>query len=377
MGSPNMLADWLRVNGAIYWGNTTNDATPFDDTSPTDTNGDSPGSWTGPISLWAGAALPFTADLDNEWDTFDTEMLGTDFGLTMILSNGCIVIMPPHPRPLPEPDCTKYSISDFGYSAGAGQMEAVVTNGDRFDTTVTSIAIDWENIDSLVATTGDTSTLMDWFQWNYSSVWGEGDGGATDSNSPTDTGADSPSSWSGPLGFVHTGNYSLKFDLDRSNDAPVNWLSLFGVQSSDIGVHVVFDNGCVLDRPVTRTHVVTPTPDCSLINPQNPRFGSANNDFRFNVVNNNVATAYLINSTLIWPTNWGMYFNYMSFDGFTYYDVDFEQFSGECRPEPRAPAARVVFGALGRRLQQLAGVLSQPRLLQRQAGLPVPQLGHL
>jgi hypothetical protein len=64
----------------------------------------------------------------------------------------------------------------------------------------------------------------------------------------------------------------------------------------------------------------TPTPDCSLIYPLGVRiFGS---HFEFQVYNDNSASANLIHSILVWPSSWGMVFDYKQFNNNKYYDVD-------------------------------------------------------
>ena len=64
----------------------------------------------------------------------------------------------------------------------------------------------------------------------------------------------------------------------------------------------------------------TPTPDCSLIYATNVQLN--NSELQITVLNRNLATGYLVHSTLEWPTTWGMIFDYKQFNNNKYYDVD-------------------------------------------------------
>ena len=69
------------------------------------------------------------------------------------------------------------------------------------------------------------------------------------------------------------------------------------------------------------TPTATPTPDCNLIYPVNVQI--INNDtFQVQVKNDNLAPAFLTHSVLVWPTSWGMIFDYHQFNGVKYYDID-------------------------------------------------------
>ncbi len=111
----SLRVDWMAWDGSVFWGNPSNGANPNDYDSHTDTNSDSPGSFSGPVPLGAFSSAAFKADLDGDWGSsnFQSDMLGTDFGLDVHLDNGCIVSCVPAPQALPTPDCTLYTISDF------------------------------------------------------------------------------------------------------------------------------------------------------------------------------------------------------------------------------------------------------------------------
>jgi hypothetical protein len=107
--------------------------------------------------------------------------------------------------------------------------------------------------------------------------------------------------------------------MDKWSENPSNWLTTLGVLSSDFGITFDFDNGCQLQRTAVARPVVTPTPSCANIYASTSRINGDSYEVR--VYNNNFAPAYLIDSTLGWPTNWpGMYFNYFTFQGNRYYD---------------------------------------------------------
>jgi hypothetical protein len=72
--------------------------------------------------------------------------------------------------------------------------------------------------------------------------------------------------------------------------------------------------------PTALPPTASPTPDCSLIYAQSVQI--RNGGFEFQVWNRNVAQARLVHSILIWPTSWGMYFDYKQFNNNRYYDVD-------------------------------------------------------
>lgn len=292
----------------------------------TDTAVDIPANWRGPFQLDANSVSRIRTDFDGNWSTFTTDgqVVPSDFGMEVhldIVGTGpeidCIVRRPAVQRPLPIPNCNLYTMTDFTMGDN-GLIELSLRNGDVLASQITSIVLDWFYVEQLTANLGDTSTRIDWFQYNGSTVWGNG---ANDSESPTDTSADSPSTWTGPLNFDPGNTYTFRVDIDRNSESPVNWLSFLGVGTADFGITINFDNGCVLDRPPVERPVASPTPNCDLVYTSDTRISG--DDFEFRIFNNNAATMYLTNSTLVWPNNWApnsFYFNYVQFNGNRYYD---------------------------------------------------------
>lgn len=324
----NMYLDWMRVGASTVWGSGANDYN-----SSTDTQTDGSASWTGPIAFLAGTATTYRIDLDNQWTTpaFETEVIGEDFGLTMYLDNNCVITHQPVPRPLPLPNCDLYSMSNFNL-LNNGVLQMSVSNGDQFSANLTKAIFSWDQVDNYFVSMGDNSLSTDWFSWNWNPLWGASDGDPRDYDSPTDTSVDAAYTWLGPKEFRTMQSYTFRLDLDKSSENPNNWLPLFGIVSSDFGIRFEYDNGCILERAAVPRPILTPTPDCDLIFPNRVRLSGDN--FEIRVQNNNVASAYLIDSTLIWPTFWGMYFNYMKFRDTIYYDTVSSNSPVIAQPDP-------------------------------------------
>jgi hypothetical protein len=109
--------------------------------------------------------------------------------------------------------------------------------------------------------------------------------------------------------------------MDKNNENPVGWMQNLGLLSSDFGVTINFNNGCLLQRTAVPRPIATPTPSCDLIFADQARLNG--DKFEIRVVNNNFASSYLTYSSLVWPTNWSpgvMYFNYFNFRNNRYYD---------------------------------------------------------
>ncbi len=315
LGARNMFLDVIYFNNISKWGGSANDYG-----SPTDTSADSPSNWTVP-TLSARSATPTRLRFGSYWSGFGTDgsLIPDDFGMTMYLSNGCVLQRPPVPRPLPEVNCDLYSITGPVLNTG-GQVQWVIRNDDQYGASVTSMSFNWdylEDFHEISMNPADTSVRADWITYRGNYVWGEG---VTDYESPTDTETDSPDSWKGPLAFDKNLDYTLVIEFDKNNEPSYNWFTYLGMLPSDFGATVNFDNGCVLESPAEPRPLVTPTPDCSLIYAQNPSLNS--DKFQFSVRNDNYAPAYLINSRLVWPANWSstMYFNYFQFAGNKYWD---------------------------------------------------------
>jgi len=324
----SMNLDWMRVGASTVWGNSVNDSG-----SPTDTLSDGAASWTGPIAFPAGTSTAYRIDLDNQWTTpaFETEIIGDDFGLTMYLDNGCVIARQPVPRPLPLPNCDLYTMSNFTFQNN-GVLLMSLTNGDQFSANLTKTILTWDQVENYFASLGDTSLNVDWFRWNGSSLWGAGDGDPRDYDSATDSSVDAAYTWLGPKLFTRLTSYTYQLDMDKSVEPVASWLQLYGIVSSDFGIRFEFDNGCVLERAAVPRPISTPTPDCDLIFPNLVRLSG--DDFQIRVQNNNVASAYLIDSTLVWPTSWGMYFNYMQYRSTAYYDTDSYNSPVNAQPNP-------------------------------------------
>jgi hypothetical protein len=315
----DMLVDWIRWNGADAWDG-------HDYNSPTDTTADSPDSWSGPLPLPAASSGQARFDIDNNWLDFETSgmVIPTDFGLSVMLDNGCPLYRPPVVRPLPVPNCALYSMTNFSL-LNNGNLQMNITNGDLLAARVTRLRVDWNYAESLTAALGDTSTRMDWYQfsqWGGVNVWGNGDNAAVDYDSITDTSVDSPETWAGPLDFNPATTYIFRLDIDKNSESPSNWMTALGMTNSDFGVTIDFDNGCQLNRPAITRAIITPTPSCALISAIDARIDG--DDFEVRVRNQNFAPAYLTYSTLTWPTHWSpsMYFDYFRFQGNRYYDAN-------------------------------------------------------
>ncbi|MCC6957615.1 MAG: hypothetical protein B6D39_00620 [Anaerolineae bacterium UTCFX2] len=315
----------LYVNN-FTWGNGNTmmwDGNDYD--SWTDTAVDTPAEWRGPFRLDSNQSSRIRTDFNNQWTGFtsDGRLLTTDFGMEVhldIIGTGpeidCIVRRPAVERPLPIPNCNLYTLTDFAMGDN-GNISLNVHNGDALATRITSIVLDWFYIEQLTASLGDTSTRVDYFSYNNRVVWGSG---ADDWDSPTDTTRDSPATWQGPLNFDPGGTYPFLVDLDRNSENPVDWLRFLGARSSDFGITINFENGCVLERLAVDRPPASPTPDCSLIYSRDTRVSS--DDFQMRIFNNNAAAAYLTRSTLVWPNHWAanFYFNYVEFNSNRYYD---------------------------------------------------------
>lgn len=160
------------------------------------------------------------------------------------------------PTITPTPDCSKYSMSDFTFKSW-GMQEMTVSNADIVDAEVSYIKFDWDYAETYGEQNGYPNLNVDWFKWNGSDIWGDRQGSDRDYSSITDTGADYASSWKGPIAFDAGSTYTLKIDFDG------DWgggNTLSGVQSSDFGVQIGFENGCQLSRSAVPRSIETWTP---------------------------------------------------------------------------------------------------------------------
>ena len=151
--SSDLNVDFFSYGGLMTWGN--DNGNDRDYNSTTYTNVDSPASFPGSWSaeglppFGAGQTYTYDVDFDEEWANFSTDLLSDDFGVVFTFSNGCTLIKTPVPRPLPEPNCDLYSITDFNMIAQYNHIEAYLTNGDILSTQIDRIVFDWDNAEAL------------------------------------------------------------------------------------------------------------------------------------------------------------------------------------------------------------------------------------
>jgi hypothetical protein len=140
-------------------------------------------------------------------------------------------------------------MSAFSFYSDARQY-LIVTNGDVVDAVVNQIQFDWNYAELLGAANGYHAMNVDWFAWNGSYFHLDGQGGASDLNSPTN--------WIGgslPFNAGNSYNWAIDFDGDWAGGG-----TLTGVISDDFGVIIHFANGCVLQRNAVPRSVSTFTP---------------------------------------------------------------------------------------------------------------------
>jgi hypothetical protein len=317
--SRNLRLIRIRFGNSDRWSSTDYD-------SPTDTNADSPSSWN-PPTLVASSTTQIRFSYSNTWTGFGTDgkLIGTDFGLTVYLDNGCTLERPAVERPLPENfNCDLYTISGPTLSDW-GAVVFSLRNNDQYATDVSSIQATWDYLeDFFEIVVSDTSVRADWISYDtYAGgykVWGSANGGGDDYESPTDTQTDATWSTVLPRPFDIARDYYLEVEFDRNGET-ADWFNYYGIEPSDFGVLVNFENGCQLEIPAIPRPVVTPTPNCDLIYSQGASFSGTT--FQINVRNGNFAPAYLTNSTLTWPDGaWGssMYFDWFRFNGNRYWN---------------------------------------------------------
>ena len=161
------------------------------------------------------------------------------------------------PTITPTPDCNLYTASGFIFNNYAIQY-LNVRNNDVSSTKVTQIQFFWDYAEDYGASNGFNVLNVDWFKWG-GAYMGEGQGGTRDYDSST--------IWSGNLNFNAGTNYKweIDFDSDWGGGGPLS-----GVQNSDFGFIIDFQNGCQLVRnavprsivtwTATATPTTTPTP---------------------------------------------------------------------------------------------------------------------
>jgi len=326
LGYRNMATDWVyyAINASQTM-RTVWDGRDYD--SWTDTSVDSGGPWNSSYDdLPANSTRRIRFGYRYVWSTFATDnwIRPSDFGIEVYLDNGCIVRRAAVTRPFPTPNCNLYSMTDFTFGNG-GVVNMTVTNGDVLATEVESILFDWTYAHDLLDSMGVSDGRLDDLQWGIisgglSRIWG---GPGDDWDPPTDTLIDNPSWWTTNIvPFNQNSTYNFRADIDRSNESGSSeWMAPLGIEPADFGVEIRFTNGCVLARPAQGRSIATPTPQCELIVTDQTRI-EGGDDFEFRIYNNNYATTYLTESTLVWPNEWSssFYFNYSRFNNNTYYD---------------------------------------------------------
>jgi hypothetical protein len=332
-GSENLNVDFMYYAGQYIWGEGNGGVRDWNST----TNTASDSSWTFPGG-WSPSLPPFDAnssstlrvDFDNDWSTWYTDLLPTDFGVTVSFLNGCTLTCAPVERPLPEPNCDLYTIQDFEIR-GNNAVRTYLTNGDILSTNVERIVLDWDYAEALSDfVIGSNILYADDFRWDWDYIWSGNNDGIGDLSSVTDTSVDSPDAWHSDNTDFDAGDtvvfegdfeYAVGYDPDG---AFWSW----GLRPEDFGATFYFENGCVLELPAVDRPLTTPTPDCEDIYAADVRL--SNDDFQIRVRNDNVATAYLIDSTLTWPgpacpqgsTPGVPYVNYISWNWSSYYGTD-------------------------------------------------------
>ncbi len=332
MIDPNdeLNVDFFRWGGRDTWGYYNENDRDYD--SVTNTSLDSPDTFPG---YWAlnglppfapGASYIFDVDFDAEWVNFSTDLLSDDFGILITFENGCELYRPAISRPLPEPDCDLYSMSNFWITSNK-RLRSNITNGDVFDTEIDRIVLDWDQAEALSdVIIGSNNLYVDWFRWDYSYIWSTYNDSIGDLSSTTDTAVDSPGVWYGPDDFDagDTIRFEADFDFALTSEYD-NALLSWGLIPDDFGATFYFTNGCILEVPAVPRPIETPVPNCDLIFADRVRLNG--DDFEIRIRNLNASSAYLIDSVLTWPappnSNSGQpYVNYLQFGPTRYFNTD-------------------------------------------------------
>lgn len=234
------------------------------------------------------------------------------------------------PTATPVPDCSLYSIGGFSVDGNAEIATSLISTATD-NPQITRLSFNWGFAENMANSRNYLNLYADWMAVGGYTVWGNG---ANDMDSPTDSGVDGIFTWTGPVPLPAGSTQEFRADLD--NQWPTFGTDMLG---SDFGLTMYLDNGCVISRSPAVRPIVTPTPDCSLLTLTRAQVVDDNFDLR--VRNNNAATAYLIDSILVWPTDWGMYFNEMAYAGYLYYTVD--STVSPVRAQPSPPVAHPGF----------------------------------
>ena len=330
--------DFMNYGGRLAWGEGDGGARDYD--AFTNTSLDAPNTFPG---AWSTYGLPLFApnstytldiDFDNEWPSFNNDMLSDDFGLRVTFENGCVVEKLAVPRPLPEPNCDLYSMTNFEILDN--RIRSRVTNGDILSTEVERIVLNWDYAEALSdIMLGPDQLFVDWLRWDGSYIWSEGGDGIGDLSSVTDTSSDSPGAWTGPDDFYAGDTVEFLVDYDFPGEYTVfpGW----GLVPRDFGVTFYFTNGCILDVPAIPRPLATPVPTCDDLYVDNVRLNG--DDFEIHVTNDNFIPAFLVDSLLIWPAGSPSYVNFFQFNGNRYYRGD--AYTSPVHEAPSAPGVEL------------------------------------
>jgi hypothetical protein len=172
--------------------------------------------------------------------------------------------------PLPTPNCANAGLGD-PLLLENGLVEIPAFNNDSVDWTLTGLSFDWTYAETYDHDLDGDNLFIDYIQWDDLAYLEYGTGGnpsyTTDRRQITSTNSGtSPTELSGftPNDFYRGNTYYMRFDFD---EIWASWPD--NLASSDFGMTLEFDNGCVLELlpeerlPPTPTPSPTPLPLCS------------------------------------------------------------------------------------------------------------------
>jgi len=247
-----LALDYITYESRSVWG--AYDGEPRDYDSPTNTRLDYPETfpdWDDLPTFKAGASYQLNMDFDNQSATFSSDLVPDDFGITITFENGCTLSKEAVPRSLPTPDCNAFSVSDFEIQPAYNRIEAFITNGDRINTEIERIVLDWDHTETLAdSIIGVDNLYVDWLIWDGQYIWSNNSDAIGDLRSVTDSMYDSPNAWYGPddLFAGDTVNFRVDFDFILGGEydgALQNW----GLTTENFEAMFYFSNGCVLVYP--------------------------------------------------------------------------------------------------------------------------------
>jgi hypothetical protein len=251
LGYDNMRIDWFDWEGLRFY-----DGDDYD----------SPTSAATSLLLTTEISGTWRADLDFSgeqlWSLSEEFGLTSDnFGFWVQFDNGCVLYRPETISLPPELDCDAYSVGDF-YFGPYGHVLVDLSNGDFYDTQITSIELGWSYAEAYDEAADPADELnVDFMIYGGRSTWGNGGGGARDYDSTTHTNLDSPETFPGDWStyglppFDAGVTYTLDIEFDEE------WASFADdLLSDDFGLTIEFENGCVLEKAAIPRPL--PTPDC-------------------------------------------------------------------------------------------------------------------